>query len=415
MTGHFSELQLKHFVDDFEKEFGHSHFPVTVVCAPARVNLIGDHIDYNGGVVFPCAVNLYLKVAVRKNTTQTFVYKSSNQDRFYTFDISEMLKCDETKGFANYINAAIVFLRQRGLVLDSGFELYIESEIPMGSGLSSSAALEVATILALCHLFSFELSRKEVACLGQECENKFLGLQSGIMDQFIIAHAQADTAMLLNTRTLTFELKPFLLKEHRLVVINSCKPRSLVESKYNERKAECETALSILKPLFKIDNLCELTEKDIGRVEQIFLDRIESKDFEVDSRQALTAITGEVLFKRTRHCIYENSYVLHSCRALEAHNIKEFGNLMYASHRSLSNDYEVSGKELNSLVTRAMESSYCLGSRMTGAGFSGCAIALVHVDGLDSFFNTVRTGYKKDCNLDCEFYICNAVDGAQVL
>lgn len=416
----FKISEIDTITADFKKKFPISNEKIFCCKAPARVNLIGDHIDYNGGFVFPCAINLYLTLAIRKNTRKTFSYYASNLNQSFEFNFNEIenvknFSYNKDNGFANYLNGALKFLAELNVKINSGFDVIVYSDIPIGSGLSSSAALEVAFILAICTIFNFQISRKQIALLGKKIENEFLGLQSGIMDQFIISCAKSNTAMLLNTDTLDYKLIPFELEPYALVVMNSCKMRTLVSSKYNERKAECELILSILQnhqKFKKIKNLCELSERDLP-IAKIILQSsknlLENNFTEYSSESYI-----ELLFRRLKHCVMENIFVQEAAKALEKQDYKELGKLFTLSHNSLKHDYEVSGKELDTLVQFANEQKSCLGARMTGAGFSGCAIAIVKKSNLTEFFLEVQKGYKKKCNLNCDFYVCNAEQGAKI-
>lgn len=405
---------------DFEKRFGMSNEKLICSVAPARVNVIGDHIDYNGGFVFPCAINLYLTLVIRKRSDAKISYYAKSIDEGFNFTIADNFYYDTAFSFANYLNGAVKFLKEEGKKIDSGFEVLIYSNIPIGSGLSSSAALEVAFIAALSKLFRFEISRKEIAILGKRIENEFLGLKSGIMDQFIISCAEENTAMLLNTASLDYEYIPFRLLDYSLVVMNSCKPRSLVSSKYNERKAECELALKLLKKqaeMSKLQNLCDLNEDELPRLKEILFKAFEGFDlkYEVKNIDAIEGkISAERLYKRVKHCVMENLFVKKAVRALKEARIEDFAALLSESHNSLKNNYEVSGFELDTLQELASKSEFCLGARMTGAGFSGCAIAIVRTDGLEHFFAELRPSYKQACNLNCEFYVCEIRGGVSV-
>lgn len=418
-------LSVQKIISDFKNKFSHSDNKIFCSVAPARVNLIGDHIDYNGGFVFPCAINLYMTLAIRKNTRKKFSYCTVSLGEVFEFELEALKSAgsfsyDKAFSFANYLNGALKFLVEKGAKIDSGFDVLIYSNIPIGSGLSSSAALETAFILAVSTIFGFEMSREEIAILGKRIENEFLGLQSGIMDQFIVANAKAKTAMLLDTATLKYQLFPLELGSYSLVVMNSCKPRSLISSKYNERKFECEMLLSILQnhPKTKsVKNLCELTENDLASAKKI----IDSSQILQDKFQLIKTPNTidfesykQLLYRRLRHCIMENIFVQEAAIALKQNALEQFGSLLTRSHNSLKNDYEVSGNELDTLVELANKVDGCLGARMTGAGFSGCAIAIVKSTNLESFFMQVQKGYEEKCNLICEFYVCNIEEGVNI-
>lgn len=409
-TSAIDSIESKALVAAFEARFGRSDEPILCGRAPARVNLIGDHIDYNGGFVLPCAINRYLYVLARKKKGRTASYYSAELDAAFECSLDEAFTYKSDLGFANYINGCLAGLQKHGAVFDSGFELFITSTIPVGSALSSSAALEVAFILTAATLFGAAISRTETALLGKWVENEFLGLQSGIMDQFIIANAKAHTAMLLDTSSLRCEYIPLDLNgqdsqggaAYSLVVMNSNKPRSLVGSKYNERKRECEKALAILQRKFSVKTLCELVPADIPSVEDFL------------KAQCSDTTEATVLFRRVRHCITENSLVQKAVSVLRKKDVKALGVFLTESHASLKNDYETSGRELDSLVANALTVKGCIGARMTGAGFSGCAIAIVETSELERFKKTVAENYRKECNLRADFYVCDSVDAASV-
>ncbi|MEL3908619.1 MAG: galactokinase [Treponemataceae bacterium] len=408
---------IKVAVESFKNKFGKSNEKVFCAVAPARVNLVGDHIDYNGGFVFPCAINLYLYIVIRKNATKRISYFAKDLNKTFDFSLDDKnaFLYNKDLDFENYLNGTLKFLTEKNLKINSGFDVLIHSNIPIGSALSSSAALEVAFALAVSKIFNFEISRKEVALLGKRVENEFLGLQSGIMDQFIIANAKKNTCMLLNTANLETTFFNFNLdalserktEAYSLLVMNTCKPRSLLNSKYNERKAECEKALAVLqkhflqKPQKPIENLCELKIGDLHESEKIL-------------KNAFEANEAKRLFSRVSHCVNENNFVLQATRALSENNLKQLGSILTSSHTSLKKDYEVTGAELDALVKYALENKACLGARMTGAGFSGCAIAIVKNSAVEEFINEIARKYKAECNLDAEFYVCKSVNAADV-
>lgn len=402
-------IDSKALINAFETRFGRSGETIFCGVAPARVNLIGDHIDYNGGLVLPCAINRYLCILARKKKSRTVSYYSADLDAALECCLDAPFEYNRDFGFANYLNGCLAGLQKRGLTFGSGFDVFISSTIPLGSALSSSAALEVAFILTVTALFGGTISRTDTALLGKWVENKFLGLQSGIMDQFIIANAKPHTAMLLDTSSLHFDYIPLDLSgsdvqgetAYSLTVMNSHKPRSLVSSKYNERKHECEKALLILQRKFPVEMLCALTPADIPAAERLLKTECADKS------------EADVLFRRVRHCITENSLVQKAVTALHEKNLKAFGSFLTQSHASLKNDYEASGRELDSLVANALTVEGCIGARMTGAGFSGCAIAIVDTSKLDTFKKTVAENYRKECSLTADFYVCDSVDAAQ--
>ena len=311
--------------------------------------------------------------ALEFSSTETFCYRRENQ-------------------YANYLNGMLAMLQKGGYKLTSGFEVLFFSKLPAGGGISSSAALEVGFGRAVAELFGFKVDAVELAKMGQESEHVFMNMQCGIMDQFSIAMGKKECAMLLDTATLEYEYVPLVLGDYRIVVMNSNKQRALVDSKYNERCAECMEGLALLQKIKTVYNLCDLTSADLSAVE--------------------AAITDECIFKRVRHCITENERVLAAVAALKAGNLPKLGELLKASHDSLRRDYEVTGIELDALADTANAERGCLGARMTGAGFGGCAIALVQKDAVAEFTARVGKAYTEKTGLTASFFACEAGDGA---
>jgi len=383
---------------EFILQYGNSKNEIKIAAAPARVNIIGEHIDYNGGLVFPAAINLFLLVAIRKRSDKKIMYKSSGKKEIFEFSISENCTYSAKNGFANYLNGMIIYLREQGLHINCGFEVLISSDIPAGSGLSSSAALEVGFGTAVCSLFNFEIDGITLAKTGMRVENEFLNLKSGIMDQFAIAMGKENKAVLLNTSSLHYEYVPLNISPYKIVVMNSNRPRKLTDSKYNERKAECDAALAFLKQKQHINFLCDLNIKDYASLE-------------TDIKKNC----GEIIAKRVKHCITESTRVTKAVEALKQNNLTLLGTLLCESHISLKEDYEVTGKELDSLYFAAIKQEGCIGARMTGAGFSGCAIAIVHGASCKNFAESVGTIYKSETGLTASFFTCNIANGASII
>lgn len=394
-------MNTQNLQNEFIALYGSSKNEIEFSLAPARVNIIGEHIDYNGGLVFPAAIDLSMLIALRKRQDKKILYSSFGKKDVFEFSIEDNFIFQEQNSFANYLNGMIKYLQEDGLALSSGFEVLIASDIPAGSGLSSSAALEVGFGVALCSSFNFKIENVQLAKIGKRVENEFLGLKSGIMDQFAIAMGKKNEAVLLNTSTLEYEYVPFNIEPYKLVVMNSNRPRKLTDSKYNERKAECEKGLSFLQKSSlnkKIDYLCDLTLDDYVSIED-----------------ELKANCGDTVAKRVKHCFMESSRVEKAVVALRKNDLVCLGHLLNESHISLKYDYEVTGKELDALYTASINEDGCLGARMTGAGFSGCAIAIVHKDACDRFAKNVGRAYTASTGLNASFFACYIADGVHTI
>ena len=378
---------IKEFTDIFEVP-GEALF-----FSPGRVNLIGEHTDYNGGMVFPCAITFGTYAVVSKRTDSCMRLFSNNFKEKGIIDVAlQTLHYDKKDDWANYVKGVLYFLQQEGFEIPCGLNILIEGNIPNGSGLSSSASLEVLTGTILKETFQLPISKLDIIKLSQKAENQFVGMNCGIMDQFIIGMGKKDHAIALDTGTLEYTYAPVQLKQASIVIMNTNKQRGLTDSKYNERRAECEHALSQLQTVVKIKNLCDLKETEFEKVQHI--------------------ITSPVERKRARHAVLENIRVKKAIAALEKNDIEEFGALMNASHISLRDDYEVTGIELDTLVESAWNQSGTIGARMTGAGFGGCAIAIVRNDDIEDFTAAVRREYTQAIGYEPDFYIASIGDGA---
>lgn len=365
--------------------------------APGRVNLIGEHTDYNGGHVFPCALTIGTYGLARK--------REDNKLRFYSMNFSKTgviesslddLVPSEDAGWTNYPKGVIWAFEKRQHILTSGVDFLIYGNIPNGSGLSSSASLEVLTGVMLRDLFGFEdLSMQDLALIGQYSENNFNGMNCGIMDQFASAMGKKDCAIFLDTSTLEFEYAPVKLPDAKIVITNSKVKHSLVGSAYNDRRNECETALKELQAVVDIKTLGDLTEEEFEA----------HKD----------AIKDPVCRKRAKHAVYENQRAVKAVNALKADDVAEFGRLMNASHVSLRDDYEVSCEEIDILVELAWKTDGVIGSRITGGGFGGCTVSIVKNDAVDTFIDTIGKAYKEKVGHDAEFYVVDIGDGARKL
>jgi galactokinase len=376
----------------FAGKFGSSE-GARVFFAPGRVNLIGEHTDYNGGHVFPCALTIgtYAAVRVRDDKTANFYSMNFEDEGVISIDLGKELKPSDELKWVNYPAGIIWAFAEKGMIIPSGFDIVLYGNIPNGSGLSSSASVEVLTGFILKSLFGFEVSNIDLAKIGQFSENKFNGVNCGIMDQFAIAMGKKDHAIFLDTATLQYEYAPIKLNGCKLVIACSNKKRGLGDSKYNERRAECEKALSEIRTLVDVQSLGELDEATFGKVEMLIKD--------------------DVRAKRARHAVYENRRTITAVQALKRENITLFGQLMNASHESLRDDYEVTGIELDTLVDAARKQPGVIGSRMTGAGFGGCTVSIVKDEYVDSFIEKVGAEYLEKIGYAADFYVVEIGDG----
>lgn len=376
----------------FLKMYGGDESNIHLYSSPARINIIGEHIDYNGGKVFPASINRYLYIAIRKRNDTKILYNDVRFPGSYEFDVKQTFIYDKVNDYANYLNGILSQIKELGFKFDCGFEILMASNIPAGGGISSSSALECGFAYAVIDIFGFKLDRIEIAKLGQMSEHNFMNVKCGIMDQFIIATGKKNYAELLDCNTLEYEYVPLELGDYRFVVMNTNKVRKLADSKYNERRGQCEEALKILQDNgVKVQALCELSSADWEKYRNLVADPI--------------------LNKRARHCVAENQRVIDAAETLKAGDLKKLGLLLNASHKSLKEDYEVTGIELDTLAESSQKQEGCLGARMTGAGFGGCAIALVHKDKLDSFISNVQTAYEKAIGYKAGFFVCETGDG----
>jgi len=365
--------------------------------APGRVNLIGEHTDYNGGHVFPCALTLGTYGLARKREDRKLRFYSANFTKLGVIETSldDLVPSDEAD-WTNYPKGVMWAFEKRGVKFDAGVDFLIYGNIPNGSGLSSSASLEVLTGLMLKDMFGVEqFSMQDLALIGQYSENNFNGMNCGIMDQFASAMGKKDCAIFLDTSTLNYEYAPVVLKDARIVITNSKVKHSLVGSAYNDRRNECETALEELKKVVDINTLGDLSEEEFEA----------HKD----------AITSDICRKRAKHAVYENQRTIKAVKALKEDNVEEFGRLMNASHVSLRDDYEVSCEEIDILVDLAWKIPGVIGSRITGGGFGGCTVSIVKNDAVDTFIDTIGKQYKEKVGHEAEFYVVDIGDGAHVI
>lgn len=356
--------------------------------APGRVNLIGEHTDYNGGHVFPCALSFGTHCVFCKRDDKKIHLHSLNfpEKGIIETDLDNISYSKE-QDWANYPLGVIKTLQNHGYNINQGFELMFWGDIPNGAGLSSSASIELATAVAMNEVFSLCIPQVELVKFCQEAENKFVGMNCGIMDQFAIGMGKEGHAILLDCNTLDYEYAPLDLKGLSIVIMNTNKRRELADSKYNERRGECERALQALQTRLNIKSLGELS----------------SAEFEANKH----LIENAVEQKRAKHAVYENERTLQAVQKLKEGDVETFGKLMNASHKSLQEDYEVTGKELDALVEAAWAQQGVLGARMTGAGFGGCAIALVKDPHVKNFIDRVGQTYLDKTGLKADFYIAS--------
>ena len=382
-------------VEKFQELFG-AEGDIRTYFAPGRVNLIGEHTDYNGGHVFPCALTLGTYGIARKREDNKLRFYSVNFERLGVIESSlEDLKPYKAAEWTNYPKGVMWAFEERGYKLPNGLDILLYGNIPNGSGLSSSASLEVLTGVILKDMFGFDVSMTDIALIGQFSENNFNGCNCGIMDQFASAMGKKDNAIFLDTNTLQYEYAPVVLEDAKIVIINSKVKHSLVDSAYNDRRNECETALKELQEVVAVQTLGDLTEEAFEK----------HKD----------AIKSEIRQKRARHAVYENQRTIRAVEALKENRIEDFGILINQTHRSLRDDYEVSCKEIDILVDLAWETEGVIGSRITGGGFGGCTVSIVKNDAVDGFIKNIGEQYLAKVGHEAEFYVVDIGDGARVL
>jgi len=378
-------------LEKFKELYGDTE-GVNVYFAPGRVNMIGEHTDYNGGHVFPCALSIGTYAAARKRTDSKLTFYSINFESagIIESDIND-IKPEDAAGWTNYPKGVIWAFAERGMKMDCGMDFVIYGNIPNGSGLSSSASLEVLTGFTLRDLYGFDVTNTDIALIGQYSENNFNGMNCGIMDQFASANGKKDHAIFLNTADLSFEYAPLVLEDAKIVVTNSNVKHSLVGSEYNVRRSECETALKELQEVIDIQTLGDLSEEEFEA----------NKD----------AIKDPVRVKRAKHAVYENQRTIKAVEALKNNDIALFGKLMNASHVSLRDDYAVSCDEIDVLVEEAWKIDGVVGSRITGGGFGGCTVSIVKNEAVEEFKEKLSKAYKERVGKEASFYIVDIGDG----
>jgi galactokinase len=363
--------------------------------SPGRVNLIGEHTDYNGGYVFPCALSFGTYLLLRKNGQNVVNFRSLNQPEVTSLSFDKLTTRLENS-WVNYPLGVIAQFIKRGIKFDTGLDILIWGNVPNGAGLSSSAALEVVTAYALNDLLGTGYDRTELAKIGQKAEHEFALVNCGIMDQFASANGKKDHAIFLDCNTLEFELVPVKLEGIKVLISNTHSPHKLDSGAYNQRVAECKKAVELISKVRPVNYLAELTEADFKAVEPA----LES---------------DPVAHKRARHVVTEVQRTTDAVKALKAGEIEKFGKMMNASHVSLRDDYEVTGLELDTMAEAAWQIPGVIGSRMTGGGFGGCTVSLVKEEAIDTFIEKVGAAYKAKTGITPDFYVAEIGDGASKL
>lgn len=377
--------------ETFLNLYGENENEVRLFFSPGRVNLIGEHTDYNGGYVFPCALSFGTYLAVRKNNKRLVRFATTNFDHRGEVNLDQPFE-KEGKSWINYPVGVLNEFRKVTREIE-GVDLLFSGDIPNGAGLSSSASIEMVTAFAMNEVFGFGFDRWDLIKISQKAENIFVGVNCGIMDQFASGMGVADHALFLNCDTLDYERVPLKLEGMKIVIANTNKRRGLADSKYNERRAQCESAVEAIRK-----------EKNIKHLSDLNLDEFHTLSH---------LITNETERRRARHVITENTRTLGAIEALNRGDIKSFGQLMNQSHDSLRDDYEVTGKELDILVEEARKTEGTIGSRMTGAGFGGCTVSIVREENIESFIRDVDKGYSQRTGLKADFYVAEIGDGSK--
>lgn len=390
MNKNIVSMLQDNFVNVFNIKDQHLFF------SPGRVNLIGEHTDYNGGHVFPCALSFgTYAIMAKRNDRKVRLYSMNFEDLgIIEFDLDNMVY-DKAHDWANYPKGVIKTFENHGHKTEHGFDILFYGNIPNGAGLSSSASLEVLMAVIINDLNNFDLDMISMVKMCQEAENKFIGVNCGIMDQFAIGMGKEGCAILLDCNTLKYRYSKVNMDGYKIVIGNTNKKRGLADSKYNERRSECESALAQIQTVKNINSLGELTEEEFEEVKNV--------------------ITDPIVRKRAKHAVYENQRTLKAVKALENNDLLLFGKLMSESHISLRDDYEVTGKELDTLVSLAWEMPGVIGARMTGAGFGGCTVSIVKEENVQYFIDTITEKYTEIIGYAPDFYVANISDGARKL
>ena len=378
----------------FSFESAYNKAAEAVYFSPGRVNLIGEHTDYNGGSVFPCALSFGTYLLLARNNGNVFNFKSLNQPEIVTLRFDQLTTRLE-KSWVNYPLGVLAQFVKRGIEFTQGYDILIWGNVPNGAGLSSSASLEVVTAYAFNDQLKTGFNRTVLAQIGQKAEHEFALVNCGIMDQFASANGAKDSAIHLNCDTLEFELVPVKLEGVKILISNTHSPHKLDSGAYNQRVAECKLAVEQLNKVRPLKYLAELTEAEFNTIS--------------------SAITDPVAFKRARHVVGEVQRTSDAVKALKTGDLIKFGQLMNASHVSLRDDYEVTGSELDTMAEEAWKIDGVIGSRMTGGGFGGCTVSLVKDEAIDAFIQNVGAAYEAKIGIKPEFYIAEIGDGASKL
>jgi galactokinase len=375
-------MDRKFLEEKFFEKFGNRNLKPVLFFSPGRVNLIGEHTDYNGGFVFPCALNYGTYLLIRKTNSDTLNFSTLNFDSDESAKLSGLFK-NTSKKWINYpLGVVNEFLKRDKTI--TGLDLLYYGDVPNGAGLSSSASIEMVTAVALNDFFSSGFSTLELVKMSQKAENDFVGMNCGIMDQFAVGFGKKDHAIFLNCDTLDYENVPVILNDNALIITNTNKRRGLTDSKYNERRSECDKAVEYLQAYKKIRNLSELVSGEISILEKF--------------------IPDPIVRKRAKHVISENGRVAEAVKVLRENNLVRFGELMNQSHDSLKDDYEVTGFELDTLVYEARKIPGVIGSRMTGAGFGGCTVSIIEKKHVTKFMKELARAYSDKTGLAADFY-----------
>ncbi|WP_163539477.1 galactokinase [Gracilibacillus sp. YIM 98692] len=388
-------MKLTPLIHRFQEVFETEQKPQAFF-APGRINLIGEHTDYNGGHVFPAAISFGTYALAIKRQDKKIRFYSDNFPEKGIFESSlDDLIYQEDDDWTNYPKGMLLYFKEDGFSIESGFDVLFYGNIPNGAGLSSSASIELVTGVLLETLYQLDVDRVRMIQIGQKVENQYIGVNSGIMDQFAIGMGKQDHAMLLDCDTLQYQYAPIKLANHDIIIINTNKRRELTESKYNERRSECEQALADLQKELSINSLGDLTPEQF--------------------EQYRTLIKNETNQQRAKHAIYENARTITALDKLKAGELQAFGELVNQSHISLRDDYEVTGIELDTIAETAWKQEGVLGARMTGAGFGGCAIAIVEKNHTKAFQEAIEKEYTKIVGYEPSFYVASIGDGAKSL
>lgn len=385
-------MERNKLLQEFREQFGYDG--ERVFFSPGRINLIGEHTDYNGGKVFPCAITMGTYGVVKARDDDEVHAFSGNFPEVgtITFDMHD-LSFKKEDNWTNYVKGMMKYIQEKTGEFDHGFDLYIYGTIPNGASLSSSASLELLTGVIVRALYDLDIPQLDLVKLGMRTENEFLGLNSGILDQFAVGMAEEGFAMLLDTNTLEYEQVPVDLPHHKIVIMNSMTRRELVDSEYNTRRQQCEAALAQLQEVVDVNSLGELSEETFDQHKHV--------------------IDDEVLMKRARHAVYESVRTDRAAEALKAGDLAQFGVYMNESHVSLDEDYEVTVEATDFLSRKAWEEEGVVGARMTGGGFGGCCIAIVENEAVEAFIENMSRKFKEEIGHEAEFYIAETAEGAK--